>query len=310
MKNRRRIIGRSQSIFQRRGFYLALYSCIGVIMLASVVIIYSTLNLNNGKNDISELQLSLNDMKETSNNNVKGYTDIENSKSKTNKESISDNNLEKSTDITNNEENIYEEAKDKEILDSDQESENIISQEDTEENMKEISESEDKITEEKNKEDNKSKVEQPKNEKASVSKNFGEEDEMNWPVSGDIVMEYSPDKMVYDETLDQFRTNDTIKIAAKTGDKVRAAADGVVLDIKNNKEDGNTVLIDHGNGWVTTYTQLDDIKLSKGDVVSKGEIIANVSEPSIYSVALGSHIGFKVERENKSIDPSMILVSK
>lgn len=47
----------------------------------------------------------------------------------------------------------------------------------------------------------------------------------NWPLEGDIVMDFSSDALVYDATLEQYRTNDCICISASQGTPVKAAAD-------------------------------------------------------------------------------------
>ena len=49
-------------------------------------------------------------------------------------------------------------------------------------------------------------------------------DKMAWPVSGNVLMEYSTEALIYDETLDQYRANDSMSIGAASGEAVVAAA--------------------------------------------------------------------------------------
>ena len=139
---------------------------------------------------------------------------------------------------------------------------------------------------------------------------FTEGDNMHWPVLGDVVMDFAMDRLVYDVTLDQWRTNDNVAIAADRGDAVRAAASGVVSDILESRQFGPTVVINHGNGWVTTYSQLDpDTAVSVGDVVTRGQIIGSVGSPSIFGSLLGYHVNFAVTSDNAPIDPHTLLTT-
>lgn len=145
-------------------------------------------------------------------------------------------------------------------------------------------------------------------QKAAEFAAFTEGSVMQWPTFGDIVMNYSSEHGIYDVTLEHYRTNDDICIAAQLGAQVKAAAAGVVKSVANTRENGNTVVIDHGNGWETTYSQLQDsILVAEGDVVKTGQVIGGVGNPSIYSVLLGNHLSFNVKKENEDIDPLTVL---
>lgn len=165
-------------------------------------------------------------------------------------------------------------------------------------------------------------VSEPKTEtttqKAAVSQEqeqpqyslFDEGQEMIWPVSGKIVMDYSMETAVYDKTLDQYRTNDSLCISANPGDNVLAAADGVVEQILKTNEDGNKVVINHGNGWLSTYSQLDNVAVAQGQTVHQGDIIANIGQPTNYGVELGTHLKFTVSKDNEAMDPKLVLASE
>lgn len=130
---------------------------------------------------------------------------------------------------------------------------------------------------------------------------------LSWPVKGDIILGYSPNSLVYDPTLDQYRTNDSIYIAADEGTNVLAAADGVVSEVVEDETKGNYVVIEHENGWKTTYSQLSDIDVSEGSAVSKGDVLGVVANPSVYSSAMGSHIEFMVTLDDVTVDPEVAL---
>lgn len=140
---------------------------------------------------------------------------------------------------------------------------------------------------------------------------FDDSREMSWPVEGQIIMDYSVDTAVYDKTLDQYRTNDSICISAAADTEVTAAADGIVEAVSNDRVNGNRVVLNHGNGWKTTYSQLrNDIDVTEGEVVCEGDVIGRVGTPTAYSEALGTHLAFTVSKDEGCIDPKTVLKSE
>ena len=117
-------------------------------------------------------------------------------------------------------------------------------------------------------------------------------------------MPYSIDHAIYDPTLDQYRTNASISLSAAQGAEVKAAADGKVKEIKEDTEAGNTIVLEHANGWLTTYGQLEDaVSVKKGDAVKQGQVIGSVDAPTKYGAALGSHLEFAMEQNGSPVDP-------
>lgn len=136
---------------------------------------------------------------------------------------------------------------------------------------------------------------------------FDDTQEMLWPVNGPIVMDYSVETGIFDKTLEQYRTHDSICISAAVGESVIAAADGVVESVTASDEKGKTVAIDHGNGWRTTYSQIDNINLAEGQIVKQGDIIGCIAQPTKYGAALGSYLDFTVTLDNDTQDPKLYL---
>ena len=135
-------------------------------------------------------------------------------------------------------------------------------------------------------------------------------DKMAWPVSGNVLMEYSTEALIYDETLDQYRANDSMSIGAASGEAVVAAAAGTVKSIGQNDRLGHYVVISQGNGLETTYGQLQEaVDVAVDETVSKGETIGYVADPTWYSLALGTHVEFQVTLEGTPVDPTLYLES-
>ena len=78
--------------------------------------------------------------------------------------------------------------------------------------------------------------------------------------------------------------------------------DGTVKEVFEDETVGNYVVVEHENGWKTTYSQLADIKVAAGDTVSKGEVLGSVAQPSIYSSAMGPHLEFTVMLDDMTVD--------
>ena len=126
-----------------------------------------------------------------------------------------------------------------------------------------------------------------------------------YPVDGEVVLDYSMDHAIYDPTLDQYRTNPSISLSAEQGTEVKAAADGVVKEIREDAQAGNVVVIEHAENWLTTYGQLEDaVAVKEGDRVTQGQIIGSVAAPTKYGVALGSHLEFAMAQDGEPKDPA------
>ncbi|NLM48283.1 MAG: peptidoglycan DD-metalloendopeptidase family protein [Epulopiscium sp.] len=133
---------------------------------------------------------------------------------------------------------------------------------------------------------------------------FSEDTIIQWPSYGEIVMDFSADKLVYDKTLEEYRVHPAVCIAAADNEEVRAAAKGRVEVIKKEPETGVTVVINHGDGWKTIYGQLqEELAIRQGEVVEKGQLIGKIAEPTKYSALLGKHVYFKIEKGGKPVDP-------
>jgi murein DD-endopeptidase MepM/ murein hydrolase activator NlpD len=131
---------------------------------------------------------------------------------------------------------------------------------------------------------------------------------MSWPIIGTIVMDYSPDHVIYDQTLELYRTNDSIWISGEIGSQVKATADGVVESIQKGSQYGNTVVVDNGNGWKTTYAQLqDNILVSEGDVVRAGQILGGINNPTSNASVQGAHLNLQILKDDQPIDPKLVL---
>lgn len=128
-----------------------------------------------------------------------------------------------------------------------------------------------------------------------------------WPISGEIVIPYSPDHGVFHYTLDQFSTSEAIVLSSSVGTEVKAAAKGVVTAIEEDVRTGITVTLALGNDTSLVYGQLDVADLKEGDVVEAGECLGTVAAPTRYYVVEGPNLYFQVMEGETSIDPTELL---
>lgn len=137
--------------------------------------------------------------------------------------------------------------------------------------------------------------------------NFSEDTLMQWPVSGNILIDYSMDQTTYFSTLDQYRLSPAIAVQAVEGAPVTAAVAGKVFSIENDAKTGNTVTMELGNGYQAIYGQLKDITVAEGDTVKEGTVIGYINSPTKYYSTEGSNLYFAMKQNGEPIDPIMYL---
>jgi hypothetical protein len=88
-----------------------------------------------------------------------------------------------------------------------------------------------------------------------------------WPVHGRIISSFGASP--------SGNLNEGINLAVPEGTIIKAAEAGTVLYSGDGVEGyGKLVLIRHGDGWVSAYAHNSEIRVNKGDAVSRGQTIA------------------------------------
>ena len=132
---------------------------------------------------------------------------------------------------------------------------------------------------------------------------FSEADVLLWPIDGNVLMNYSMDQTIYFATLDQYKYNPAVIIEGVEGQEVLAAQDGEIVKIESSVETGTTVTINMGNGYKAIYGQLGELKVSEGDVISKGDLIGVLAKPSRYYSVEGCNLYFQLLKDGTPINP-------
>lgn len=96
------------------------------------------------------------------------------------------------------------------------------------------------------------------------------------------------------------------------GATFKASADGTVVGAgwgaSGDAGYGNTVMIDHGGGYVTMYAHASAISVSKGASVRQGQGIGAVGDTGSYS--MGPHLHFELHINGHPVDPVPYLSGK
>ncbi len=172
------------------------------------------------------------------------------------------------------------------------------------------------------------KYEQPSNEKITISENkplkqtipiapasekteeiteeANVEKETSLPVlNGKIIGEYTDSVLVFHEMYGDYRTHNGVDISSPLNSPVMSVKNGIVVKNEFDYEDGYIVEIEHDDGIVSVYKNLDSDKIVKvGQVVAAGETIGTIGQSAVSESHLQPHLHFEVKEDNVEINPS------
>jgi murein DD-endopeptidase MepM/ murein hydrolase activator NlpD len=88
------------------------------------------------------------------------------------------------------------------------------------------------------------------------------------------------------------------------GSPVLAVAEGTVVMAEEMFFEGNAVFIDHGDGLISMYFHLADMRVAVGEAVKKGHLVGHVGSTGR---ATGPHLFFGIRWHNARINPRFVL---
>lgn len=122
-----------------------------------------------------------------------------------------------------------------------------------------------------------------------------------------ILRSYDASVMVQSGVTGLWAIHDAVDLQAARGAKVRAIADGTVLDAGKDALQGVWLLLSHADGVEALYAGLalnNDYR--SGDQVRAGDVIGYVGSGLLDESDLPPHMHLRVTRDGHSIDPASL----
>ncbi len=92
-----------------------------------------------------------------------------------------------------------------------------------------------------------------------------------------------------------------VDFSAPQGTPIYSSGAGKVIKTKRSRRGyGNTVTIDHGYGYVTFYAHIKDIKVKKGESVTRGQVIGTVGNTG---KSTAPHLHYEVRKNDRTVNP-------
>ena len=113
-------------------------------------------------------------------------------------------------------------------------------------------------------------------------------------------------KLVYNDTLKQWRTHNGADFVASADSNVLSVADGTVSKVENTILEGVVVTVAHAEGYVSVYKGLESAQVAEGDTVVKGDVLGKVGT-MMCEKNDGSHLHLEMKKDGKFVSPTDIL---
>lgn len=121
------------------------------------------------------------------------------------------------------------------------------------------------------------------------------------PVDGSISSKFG-NRNPTSENVPKYHTG--IDLAVNTGTEVKAAIDGKVVFVSSEGDYGKHIKVQTGDDIITLYAHCSEIKVNEGDEITNGQIIALSGNTGNTT---GPHLHFEIRKENRYVDPELIV---
>ena len=139
----------------------------------------------------------------------------------------------------------------------------------------------------------------------ATSGNFAKmKGKLNWPVKGKIVGQFGN---VKNQKLNTITENIGIDILTSSNEKVYSVLDGVILTITNIRNFGDIVILDHGAGYYSVYSNLKNINVFEGQYIDTNTIIGAVELGSNFNYPDQHVFNFQIWSNEKKLNPELWL---
>ncbi len=145
------------------------------------------------------------------------------------------------------------------------------------------------------------RVEQRRADIAAALESVQSTEGYTWPTAGGIGSYFGYRKH---PILGYSRLHGGIDIGGRAGQPIWAVKEGVVIMARANGGYGNTIIVDHGNGYASLYAHQSGFEVKEGDYVKTGQHIGNVGSTGM---STGPHLHFELRENGSVIDPLPLL---
>ncbi|MEE4074505.1 peptidoglycan DD-metalloendopeptidase family protein [Pseudomonas viridiflava] len=95
-----------------------------------------------------------------------------------------------------------------------------------------------------------------------------------------------------------------LDFAVPAGTPIKSPAAGKVILIDDYFFNGNTVFVDHGQGFISMFCHMSKISVKQGDLVSRGGVVGEVGATGR---ATGPHMHWNVSLNDARVDPAIFI---
>ena len=129
-----------------------------------------------------------------------------------------------------------------------------------------------------------------------------------WPVKGAVLRDFSVETLSLDPTMGDWRTHGGMDIAAAEGVQVLSISAGTVTQVYDDHLMGTTVVVDHGGGLQSWYSNLaPETTVAQGDTVEIGSVLGTVGGTAIAEVGVDPHVHLETILNGVQVDPKEYL---
>ena len=121
--------------------------------------------------------------------------------------------------------------------------------------------------------------------------------QLPWPINGKVVTKFGRQ---WNPKLKTTTEYPGIDIQGKANMPVKTILNGIVVTITYLRGYGTTVIIDHGGGFYTVYSQLKSLKTHVNSEVRSGDVIAHLAESNSEN---STALHFEIWGDGENLDP-------
>ena len=121
------------------------------------------------------------------------------------------------------------------------------------------------------------------------------------PLTNEVIKEFSDGKLVYSNTMKDWRVHNGVDFKGDDGQEVKALADGTITAIEEDVMWGRTITIDHGLGITSKYCGVNAEGIVVDDKVEVGSVIGFLSAIPCESED-GPHLHLEITKDGNFID--------